>query len=110
MAAGRLRRRVTFQQEVETPDGGGGYELTWADRFSVWGGFRPERGQERLEAGRLESAVAGVLTVRSSSQTRQVTAEWRVMIRGEPYQIRAVTNPDQRSKYLELTVERGVAV
>lgn len=109
MRAGLLRDRVAFQRQAEEGDDGGGQAVAWSTQFTVWGGFRPERGRERLEADRLESAVAGVLTVRSSSQTGQVTAEWRAVIDGEPYQIRAITNPDRRGRFLEMTVERGVA-
>lgn len=109
MSSGQLRHRVQFQEETQVPDGGGGYQLGWTTQFTKWGGFRPERGRERLEADRLESAVAGVLTVRSSGDTRGVDAKWRLVIGGVPYNIRAIINPDQRGKYLELTVERGPA-
>ena len=107
--AGALNKRVTFQVESVTDDGGGGGALSWTDVVTVWGGFQPERGRERLQAGRLESAVAGVLRVRSSSATRALTAAHRVLIDGLAYQIRSITNPDQRNAYLEMTVERGVA-
>lgn len=109
MAAGPLRDRVTFQRATRTPDGAGGAALAWTDEVTVWGGFRPQRGRETLEVGRLESAVAGVLTVRSSPDTREITAADRVQIDGESYQIRTITNPDRRNKMLEFVVERGVA-
>ena len=63
MAAGRLRDRVTFQREVSIPDGGGGSVTSWQTFLTVWGGFAPERASERLEAGRIEAAVAGRLTI-----------------------------------------------
>jgi SPP1 family predicted phage head-tail adaptor len=110
MTAGQLRNRVAFQQELRADDGGGGSEVTWPTAFTVWGGFRPERGQERLEAGRLQSAVAGVLTVRATSQTDQIKAEdWRCTIDGDPYNIRSIVDRDMRGKFYEMTVERGVA-
>lgn len=109
MAAGPLRDRVTFQREVRTTDAGGGAATIWQNDLTVWGGFRPERGRERLEAGRLESAVAGVLRVRSSTDTGAITAANRVLIRGEQYQIRTADNPDRKNQYIEFVVERGVA-
>lgn len=108
MPAGSLNKRVAFQQRIDAPDGGGGKTSSWQTVLTVWGGFRPQRGRERLEAGRLSSAVAGVLTVRSSNDTRQITEVHRVMIDNVPYQVQAIINPDQRYKYLEMTVERGV--
>jgi SPP1 family predicted phage head-tail adaptor len=109
MTAGRLNKRVTFQQQVRTPDGGGGAALTWGNDIEVWGGFAPERGQERLEAGRLEAALAGVLKVRYSSEIAAVDASWSVTIDGERHQIRSISNPDQKTRIVEMTVERGVA-
>lgn len=109
MGAGALRDRVSFQEEQNVSDGAGGNVTTWPTQFTVWGGFRPERGAERLQAGRLEGAVAGTLRVRSSSDTRTVTTEWRVEIDGIAYQIRSITNPDRRNRFLEMTVESGVA-
>lgn len=107
--AGRLNRRVTFQAEVQTPDGGGGYVLAWSSFLTVWGGFQPERGREALAAGRLQSAASGVLTVRVSSDTETITTDHRVLIDGEPYQVRSIGQPDQSRKFYEMVVEKGVA-
>lgn len=109
MAAGHLRDRVTFQRATRTSDGRGGASILWQNLVTVWGGFRPERGREQLAAGRLESSVAGILTVRSSVETRAVAAADRVLIDDVAYQVRTIINPDRRDKYLELTIERGVA-
>lgn len=35
MTAGQLRERVTIQQAVETPDGGGGSSIDWQDVATV---------------------------------------------------------------------------
>lgn len=109
MGAGQLRHRVTFQIENRTDDGGGGASIEWSTAATVWGSFAPERGNEKLEAGRLEASVAGLLKVRSSTETRAIEAgTHRVLIADQPYQIRSITNPDRRDRFLEMTVERGV--
>lgn len=110
--AGQLRDRVRFERSGDIPDGGGGTVEGWESiegLANVRGAFMPERSRERLEAGRLESAVAGTLKVRSSNASREVTAADRAIINGQPYAIRSVTNPDRHNKYLEMSVERGVA-
>lgn len=110
MPAGRLRKRVRFEAEVRTPDGAGGYSVDWALALEVWGGLQVERGREKIDAGRLADAVAGVLTIRSSTEARDLlSGANRVMIDGEAWNVRSVTNPDQKNKYLELVVEKGVA-
>jgi len=110
MAAGQLRDRIAFKSPSYSNDGMGGGAVTWATQFTVWGSLTPERGREQLEAGRLQSAVAGVVKVRSSTAARTITAEWICTIDGVDYNIRSITNPDRHDRYLELLVERGVAI
>lgn len=112
MRAGRLNQRVTFQQESTVPDGGGGQTVSWlnvAGLVSIAAEFRPERGRERLEAGRLEAANAGTLRIRSFALSRSITEKHRVLIDTVPYQVRSIVDPDGRREMLELLVERGVA-
>lgn len=110
MAAGPLRDRIAFKQKVETADGQGGYSAAWVTQFTVWGSFRPMRGREQMEAGRLESSVEGVMRVRSSPTTRQIEADWIAVLDSVDYNIRWVSNPDRRDRFLEIAVQRGVAV
>lgn len=110
--AGKLNKRVTFQREQLAPDGIGGNALTWSPIAGLAGipcRFIPERGRERLEAGRIEAAAAGILVVRSSEGTRGLTEKDRAVFDGVPHNIKSITNPDQRGRDLELVVERGVA-
>lgn len=110
MGAGPLRKRVIFQREVRTDDGAGGVTVAWTPWLTVWGQYVPERGREAVEAGRLNSAMLGTLRVRSSSQSRAIDATYTVVIDDLQHQVRTISNPDQNNKYLEMTVERGVAV
>lgn len=107
--AGLFRKRVTFQKEIRAADGGGGFERSWGADLVVWGQFTPERGQERLDAGRLEASLGGILRVRGSTQTLAITTAHSVLIDGERFQVRSIANPDQRDAVLEMTVEKGVA-
>ena len=112
MRAGRLNKLVTFQRESTSDDGGGGQVVTWVNitgLVRISASFTPERGRERLEAGRLESAVAGVLRMRSFTLARTITEKDRVMIDDIPHIIRAIVNPDGRNEQLEMTIERGAA-
>lgn len=94
---------------MRTPDGAGGFSVAWSTALTVWGYLRPERGRERLEAGRLESATMAVLRIRSSAAARAIDASYRAVVDGVHYQIRAIVNPDQRDEYIEMTLEEGVA-
>ena len=109
MSAGRLRKRVSFQRPDRNEDDAGGASIHWTTALVVWGWLIPDRGRERLEAGRLESASAALLRIRSSTAARAIDASWRAMIGTATYNVRAIVNPDSRGKYLELLVEQGVA-
>lgn len=107
---GKLRDRVTFERQAAGSDDFGNTATgTWATFTEVYGGFAPESVSERLEAGRLEAAVAGRLMVRSTAKTRAITEADRVVIDGTTYNIRSIVNRDRRNYMLEMTVERGVA-
>ncbi len=110
MNAGSLRHRACFERAADVADGAGGSTRTWAPFLTVWARWQPERGGERVAAGRLESAVAGVLTVRRSTDSCAVTAADRVVLDGNTYQIRSIVNAAGRDRFLEMTIERGVAI
>lgn len=110
MPAGKLRNRVTFQAETQISDGGGGYQVGWGDVVANWSAeFLPERGRERIEAGRLAAPMGGTLKVRWSSETAAITEQHRVLIDGVPWNIRSVANEDRRHRFVTMTVEKGVA-
>ena len=91
------------------PDGQGGSETEWVPLVTVWARLRLDRGNEQVDAGRLEASESGVLTVRSSGTSREVTPEDRVIVKDAAYEIRSIINPDRRNIWLEMVVERGVA-
>jgi head-tail adaptor len=109
MPAGRLNKRVRFEREEQSPDGAGGYDLAWLMDFICWGGLQLERGREKIDAGRIAESTAGVLTIRSSNESRALTTSHRVIIDEEEWNVRSIANEDQRNKYLSIVVEKGGA-
>lgn len=105
MKAGTLNKRATFQRFTTVSDGAGGSTKTWADFTTVWAQFSPERARERIQQGRIASAQAGVLRIRSSSVTRQIGDTFRVKVDGVTMNVRSVINPDQHNDMIELAVE-----
>lgn len=112
MRGGKLDKHVTFQRETEVSDGGGGGDKTWTNitglvRISASVVF--ERGRERLEAGRIEAAVNGVLKIRDFALARTITEKDRAVIDDVPHQIRSITPPSRTIREIEMIIERGVA-
>ncbi len=103
--AGALRHRVTLQTVGETPDGGGGFTAAWTDGATVWAAIEPLRGRERLHAQQLETPVTHRVTIRHRDG---VTAKMRIKFGTRILNIRAVVNPSERNRTLELLCEEGV--
>lgn len=110
MRAARLRYIVSFQRLDTTADVYGNVSSGgWSEVFETRGDLRETRGRERVEAGALQAPMSAILMVRSDTLTRGVTESDSAVIDGVRWNIRSIANPDQRSRWLEMTVERGVA-
>ena len=61
MKIATLRDRLTLEQPVRTPDGGGGASVAWEPVAELWASVRPLSGDERHShdqvVGRLTHAV-----------------------------------------------------
>lgn len=107
MRAGRMRERVTIQQETITPDGMKGGAKSWsaiATDPEVWAAIEPTRGGERLVAMQLQDSVSHDVTIRWRAD---VTAKHRLLWGAVALNIRAVL-PDPRRRHLTLYCEQGV--
>ncbi|MGH0001310.1 phage head closure protein [Pseudovibrio ascidiaceicola] len=109
---GSFRDLVIFQREKTTPDGAGGSISSWED---IGGApypaqFSPQRGRERVEAGQISSVASGILQIRYNPDLASLSEKDRVLLNGVTYNIRNVEQPDRRQRFLELVIERGVAV
>lgn len=106
MRAGKLRTKCLFQQEVKTPDGGGGYDLAWGDDRVVFCEFHAESGRENLKSGRVESSIRAMLSARAKS-VPFLTAGWRVTINGVVWNVRSVAPFGQRGDRTDIVIESG---
>jgi head-tail adaptor len=109
--AGSLRHRVAFDARSDVDDGYGNTVAgEFAERFQCRADLRSRGGSEAVVAARLEGRNIFGVYIRSSSQSRQITTDWRMRdVRlGTVYAIDAVdgiTDP----AWIYLTVESGVA-
>lgn len=103
---GKMRERVTLQQESPTADGGGGYALAWTDIATVWAKVEPLSGREQIEASKLQGVVQYRIMIRYRSD---VVPGMRLSWGGVYFNIRAVICEEERDRFLQLTCEKGVA-
>jgi len=103
---GKMRERVTIEQETATPDGYGGYANTWATVATVWAKVEPLSGREQIEADKLQGVVNTRVTIRYRSD---VVPGMRLVWGSRNYNIRAVISEEERDRFLQLTCDVGVA-
>jgi head-tail adaptor len=111
MRAGGLRKRANFEARNKGAAGPSGERLAaWATitgAGSVPCSLLPRKGAEIVEAGGIRTAQELVLTCRSNSVTRTITPDNRVTVDSVVFNIRAIVNPDQRNRALEMTLDQG---
>ncbi len=104
MRIGTLRRRLTIQQAVNTPDSAGGETQAWSTFATVWGGLEGLRGDELAQFDQVDSHVTSRATIRWRAG---VKPEMRVQetSTGRRFEIRSVIDPDARQAQLDLMLE-----
>jgi head-tail adaptor len=108
--AGDLYYRVHCQKRVESDDGYGNTVAEFATQSTVRAAYRHLRGGETVMASRLENRHPVLITVRSSSPTRQINSDWRLVDARDDtaWAIRDVTAETDR-QFITFLCERGVA-
>ncbi|MFG1454570.1 head-tail adaptor protein [Xanthobacter sp. V2C-8] len=92
--SGQLNRRLSFQARAALPggDGAGNFEAAWVARFTVSARVQPRFGGEAVLSSRLTGTQPVTITVRRSTATRRIAADWRA-IDARDGTIYAITSP-----------------
>lgn len=105
---GELDERVELQKETFTSDGMGGQTSEWVTQATVWASVRALSGRERLHSDHLQASGGYRISIRNRTDL-DVTAAWRVVWRGNSYNVRFPQDNGPRDMYLILEAEAGVA-
>lgn len=105
-----LHYALAFDAPTQTPDGSGGTDAGWAERYACRAHLRFLRGSEAVIAARLEGRQPVVASIRACDAARAITPAWRMRDarNGTVYNIRAIAPSDDR-RWVEITAESGVA-
>ena len=107
LAAGKLRHRVTIQQQVETQNPDTGAEtVEWGLYADRWAEYVAQSVREFIAASAVQSEVKGRFTVRADDG---IVPGMRVIHRGKQFAILGVMpDPDSGLEYMTLAVSDGV--
>jgi SPP1 family predicted phage head-tail adaptor len=102
---------MAFDKRQDVDDGYGNTQSDFVEQFVVWASVRAKFGGETVTAARLAGQQPVTVTVRQSSQTEQITTDWRARDTrsGVLYNIRSIVDPDDAGAYFELLCQSGVA-
>lgn len=112
---GGMNKLVTFQRDTGTVGVGGSKTRHWTNlpglaRVPVE--YKPQRGRERVQAGRLEAATVAFITIQDCAAIRGLTPADIVIVHEQTgdvaHRIYSIENPDQIGRDVEIVVEKGV--
>ena len=98
-----LNRLLTLEDPVRSPDGAGGFDVTWTTLGALWAGIKPGTGRERAgRGGATMSRVPVRITVRAAPMgaPSRPRPEQRFRDGDRVYHILAVAEADPGARYL----------
>lgn len=107
MEAGKLRRKITIQQEIasDTKDEYGQYPMTWTAVITVRASVVGNRGREFYAALAAESDVETVFGMRYRSEVKN---NMRILYNDEQYEILSAVNVDERDRELIIYAKKVI--
>ena len=110
--AGKMLDRFRFEARLSTDDGLGNPQSgPWTEQFTRWAEVKAERGNESVEAARLEGQQRVRIMVHNDSGTRRITTDWRAVDArsGTVYAITSVMDEERRGQFITMEAISGRA-
>lgn len=105
LSAGRLRHRVTIQEQSTVPDAFGQPITTWGDVATVWAAVEPLQGREFFNSDQINAEVTARIRIRWRDG---LTAAMRVSFDSRLYNIEAIITPKEIHEEIQLMCSEGV--
>ena len=106
ITAGMLREPIALQRETSSDDDFGGQIKSFTTYANTKAHVMPLSGREAVFGMQLEGRLSHRIFMRYRPDLQPKD---RIVIRGEPVQVRSVINLELRNKWLEVLCEEGVA-
>ena len=99
-----LDKRVTLQHQTRTPDGMGGFTVTWTDAATVWAAIWPVSASETIQAAQATMTVTHRIRIRFRSVLK---ASWRIAWAGRYFNIVSIIDPNMAHRWLDIMVKES---
>ena len=100
--AGRLRHRITIQQNTPTRDAHGGEVDSWGAVTTVWAEISPLNGKEYFTAKQETAEITHKVRLRYNNALSGITPKMRVLFGSRTLDIESAINPQERNKEIIL--------
>lgn len=111
-SAGALRESIRFERQSQVSDGMGGSSGSWSPVVTgVAARITPLRGAEQLIAQGLQATRTYEVWVRYCADALSITEADRIVDErtGRTLNIRDISNPDEKHRFVRFIAESGVA-
>lgn len=108
MKVSLLNEKILFQKSAVVSDAIGNHKNEWEDYYSCFATIGAEGGNEKSEAGQTVDGASITFTVRCCSQLVDiVSTSFRILFRGEIYNILSVDHMNYKKKSLKFRCEKA---
>lgn len=102
-----LNEKILFQKSVVVSDAVGNRKNSWEDYYSCFATIGGEGGNEKSEAGQTMDDASITFSVRYCSQLVDIKSTgFRILFRGEIYNILSVDHMNYKKKLLKFRCEK----
>lgn len=111
-AVGAMRERVAFEVRGNVDDGMGNPQSgPFAEVYRCAAQITPKMGGETVTASRLTGTQPMLITVRMCRALVDIGTDWRLRdVRSDVvYNIKSLSNPDEKKRFLEIMAVAGEA-
>ena len=106
MTIGKMRHRISLESVGRTSDDAGGFSSGWDEAAEIWAHVKPASARENFRDMQLAEEKTYEVTIRYRDNA---SASQRIKFGTRIFNIRQVRNRDERSRYLDILCEEGVA-
>ena len=105
MQAGRLKHRITIQQQIKSQNAMHEWITTYEDWATIWASIEPNRGRMYFEAKQANSEVEGRIIIR---YRKGVLPTMRVTYGDKIFNIISIIHPKENQRELNLLYKEAL--
>ena len=104
---GKMRYRIKVENPTNTRDAGGGLSQTYTPVTFIYANIMPTNANSSYRQGIVQEKVTHELTIR---YMKNIGTNSRISFGSRLFDIKGIINVDERSRFLKLLCEEGVAI